>query len=160
MSQEWWMTRDNRTLRRAAGAVAVGLGGVQLTSLEDPRSKRSQKWPVATLIRTMLVGLLSGMRSLRETERLSDDLGCAMRRKLRITRRVPDTTMRELVMRLPLGSVLPLLHGQIRAAGRKKQLAAVGLPCGVLAIDGKCGTTDIDDGVYAQRQGNRCSSAR
>ena len=154
------MTRVDRTLRRAAGAVAVGLGGVQLASLEDPRSKRGRKWPVATLVRTILVGLLSGTRSLKETERLSNDLGCAMRRKLRITRRVPDTTMRELVMRLPLGSVLPLLHGQIRAAGRKKQLAPVGLPCGVLAIDGKCATTDIDDGVYAQRQGDGRFSVR
>jgi len=148
------VTREDRSLRRAAGALAVGLGGVRFSAVPDPRAARGRKWSAATLLRTMLVGLLSGMHSLKETERLTEDLGCAMRRKLGVSRRVPDTTMRELAMALPLSSVQPLLQGQVRTAWRKKQLGPTTLPCGVLAIDGKSATTDLDDGVYAQRQGD------
>lgn len=144
------MTRDDRELRRAAGALAVGLGGVQLAAVEDPRSTRGRKWTLAVLLRAVFVGMLAGKHSLKETERLSDSLSAAMRSRLRLPRRVPDTTMREALMRLPLSSVLPLLHGQVRAAGRKGQLEPVGFPCGVLALDGKYTMTDIDDGVIAQ----------
>ena len=153
-------TRDDRSLRRAAGALAVGLGGVRLAAVPDPRATRGRKWPAATLLRTMLVGLLSGMKSLKETERLTDCLAGAMRRKLGVARRVPDTTMREFAMALPFGSALALLHGQVRAAWRKKQLEPRGLPCGVMAIDGKCATTDLDDGVYAQQQADGRYSVR
>lgn len=147
------MTRDDRELRRAAGALAVGLGGVRLAAVADPRGKRGRKWPLAGLLRAVLVGMLAGKRSLKETESLTDQLGLAMRDRLRLPRRVPDTTMREALVRLPLASVLSLLHGQIRVAGRKGQLEPVGLPCGVLAVDGKCVMTDMDDGHFAQRQG-------
>lgn len=143
------MTRDDRTLRRAAGALAVGLAGVSLGKLVEPRDVRGRKWGLTTLVRAMLVGMLAGMRSLKETERLTDSLSPAMRTRLRVSRRVPDTTMRELAMRLSLQGV----HGQVRTMGRKKQLAATRLPCDVLAIDGHCQVTDIDDGVFAQRQG-------
>lgn len=148
------MTREDRRLRRAAGALAVGLAGVRFAAVPDPRAARGRKWSATTLLRAVLVGMLSGAHSLKETERLSEDLGCAMRRKLGVSRRVPDTTMREFAMALPLSSVLPLLHGQAQGAWRKKQLEPAALPCGVLAIDGKSATTDLDDGVYAQRQGD------
>ena len=154
------MTRDDRKLRGAAGALASGLGDVRLAAVADPRNSRGLKWPAAVLLRAMLVGLLSGMRSLKETERLTDDLGGAMRRKLGIARRVPDTTMREFAMALPFAQALSLLHGQVRTAWRKKQLAPARLPFGVLAIDGKCATTELDDGVYAQRQGDGQFSVR
>ncbi|MSP73295.1 MAG: hypothetical protein EXR76_14220 [Myxococcales bacterium] len=142
------------------GALAVGLGGVRLAATADPRGARGRKWKSTTLLRTMMVGLLSGMRSLKEAERLTNDLGCAMRRKLCIARRVPDTTMREFAMALPFDSALSLLHGQVRTSRRKKQLEPRGLPCGVLAVDGKCSTTDLDEGVYAQHQADGRYSVR
>jgi predicted transposase YbfD/YdcC len=146
------MTRDDRTLRRASGALAGGLAGVAFGKLEDPRDVRGRRWGLATLVRVMLVAMLVGMRSLKEAERMTDELSPAMRRKLRVGRRVPDTTMRALAMRLSFQGVLGLLHGQVRAMGRKKRLVATGLPCDVLAIDGKVQTTTLDDGALAQRQ--------
>jgi len=88
------VTREDRSLRRAAGALAVGLGGVRFSAVPDPRAARGRKWSSATLLRAMLVGLLSGMHSLKATERLSEDLGCAMRRKLGVSRRVLGSSTR------------------------------------------------------------------
>ena len=76
------MTRDDRTLRRAAGALAVGLAGVSLGKLVEPRDVRGRKWGLTTLVRAMLVGMLAGMRSLKETERLTDSLSPAMRTRV------------------------------------------------------------------------------
>lgn len=154
------MTREDRDLRRAAGALAVGLASAKLGLVEDRRGRRGRRWQAAVLLRAMLVGMLAGMHSLKETESLTARLGRAMRQRLGIGRRVPDTTMRGMAMATPWRSVLSVLHAQVRAAGRKKQLEPAGLPCGVLAIDGKVVCTDLDDGEFGQEQGDGVFAVR
>ena len=147
------MTREDREIRRAAGAIAVSVGRARLDRVSDGRARRGRRWKASALWRAMLVGMLAGKRSLKETEGLTERLSGPMRRKLGISRRVPDTTMREMAVATPWESVRDVLHGQARAARRKKQLEPVGLPCGVLAIDGKTTMTNMDDGEFAQEQG-------
>ena len=144
----------NRTIRRHAGALAVGLGGLRLDDVPDVRTKRSRRWRLSYLLTVLVSGLAAGCKSLKEVERLTAQLSPAVRKRLRVFRRVPDTTLRDLVMVLPLEAVRALLRRQIRGAHRRRQLAPEGLPFGVLAIDGKYTATRLPDGTYAQRQGD------
>ena len=105
------------------------------------------------MLTAVFVGIASGCRSLAEVERLTTQLSPAVRRKLGIWQRIPDTTMRDLVVNMPLGPLHALLAAQTREARRRKQLVPVDLPCGVLAIDGKHTVARKAGGVYAQRQG-------
>jgi hypothetical protein len=80
---------------------------------------------------------MAGCRSLAESEALSDTLAPAMRRQLGLPRRLADTTARDALCRVPLDGLRAVLHRAVRAAWRRKALAPVGLPFGVVALDGK-----------------------
>jgi hypothetical protein len=100
----------------------------------------------------LIVGLAAGCRSLADVESLTSDLSGAARRLLGLNRRVPDTTLRDLVTSLDPHEVRGRLHVMVRAAHRRKALAPDRLPIGVLAMDGKCTALDGCDDFYAQRQ--------
>lgn len=148
------MTRDDRRVRRAAGMLAVGLAGAGLDRIEDERSSRNRRWAPVIVFTTILLGMLTGQRSFKDTERLTTTMSSALRRKVGIRRRVPDTTQRDQVMSAKPGSVRFALHRQVRTALRRKQLEPVGLPCGVLTLDGKVVMTMLDDSAYAQPHGD------
>lgn len=131
----------------------MGLGHLRLDGFADPRAKRSRRWKLPHLLRVLLSGLAAGCRNLKEVERLTAQLSPAVRRRLGVFRRVPDTTLRDLLMLLPLDGLRSLLRGQVRGAHRRKQLAPVDLPFGVVAIDGKHTATRLPDECYAQHQG-------
>ena len=105
-----------------------------------------------TLVHAALVGLCAGCRSLAEVEQLTSDISPAMRRWLGIGRRVPDTTLRELLCRLRPAALRPHLHAVIRAAIRRKALSERLLPFGVVSLDGKGTALPSCDDFYAQRQ--------
>jgi hypothetical protein len=132
----------------------VGLGGLRLDAVPDPRAKRSRRWKLPYLLTVVVSGLAAGCKSLKEVERLTAQLSPAVRRRLQVFRRVPDTTLRDLLMQLPLDGLRVLIRRQVRGAHRRRQLAPVGLPFGVLAIDGKYTATRLPDPRYAQRQGD------
>jgi hypothetical protein len=101
----------------------------------DPRDPRGVRWPLVTLLQTAMWGLLTVGRSLRATEELSDDL--AMGRRLRIPRRVPDSTLGDVLSRLDPQALRAHLHEHIVAEHRRKALAPTVLPLGVVSVDGK-----------------------
>ena len=70
---------------------------------------------------------------------------------LRLPRRTPDTTLRTTLIRLDPDEVRKMLHRQVLWGHKRKQLGPVGLPFGVVAIDGKCTATSVIDDRYAQR---------
>lgn len=72
-------------------------------------------------------GMLSACQSLREVERLSERMG----------RRVPDTTLHDLLGKLSPGQFRRLLVREVLRAQRAKELEPT-LPFSVVAIDGKC----------------------
>lgn len=102
----------------------------------DPRTRQG-KHSLKALLLMAFLGMLAGCRKLREVEELSDELGSMGRQYL--GGRVPDTTLHDLVTHKNL-AVEPFrehLYWQVKLQARQKRLKPVGLPCGVVAVDGK-----------------------
>jgi len=141
-----------RCLRRMAGLLAARLPDLDLDAVPDPRA-REGRWTLAQILRATLVGLMSGCKSLWETEDLTDRLSTPMRRLLRLPRRLADTTMRDALCRPKLFAGLrDALHRAVHAAWRRKALLPVGLPFGVAALDGKVTAVPSINGEFAQTQ--------
>jgi hypothetical protein len=134
------------------GLLHARLPELGLEAVEDPRA-REGRWSLAQILRATLVGLMAGCKGLWETEDLTDRLSSPMRRMLRLPRRLADTTMRDALCRPELLSGLrAALHRAVRAAWRRKALTPVGLPIGVLALDGKVTAVPSINGQFAQTQ--------
>jgi hypothetical protein len=143
---------DGRELRRLAGFLASRLPEVDLDAVPDPRA-REGRWALGQILRATLVGLMAGCKSLWETEDLTSRLSTPMRRLLRLPRRLADTTIRDTLCRPALiNGLRGALHRAVRAAWRRKALAPVGLPVGVVALDGKVTALPSINGEFAQTQ--------
>jgi hypothetical protein len=141
-----------RCLRRMAGLLATRLPELDLEAVPDPRA-REGRWRLPQILRATLVGLMAGCKSLWETEDLTERLSTPMRRMLRLPRRLADTTMRDALCRPKLlAGLRAALHRAVRAAWRRKALVPVGLPFGVLALDGKVTAVPSINGEFAQTQ--------
>jgi predicted transposase YbfD/YdcC len=149
------MGNRNRLTRRIAGMLGKNLQLAKLDQVTDPRDRRGQRWSLTQLLTALLVGLASGCKSLTEVERLTDDMSPKMRRWLRLERRVPDTTLRDMLCTLSPTALPPCLHAVTKAASRRKALKPAQLPFGVIALDGKTTTLPSCDDWYAQRQSVR-----
>jgi hypothetical protein len=133
-----------------AGFLAARLPDVGLGRVSDPRGG-PVKWKLASLVTACLVGLMAGCKSLREVELFSEMLSPAVRRKLRLGGRLPDTTLRDLLCQLSLEELRGCLHRTVKAAQRRKALVPMGLPFGVLAMDGKATAVPYWDSQYVQK---------
>jgi hypothetical protein len=146
------LAQSARLSRRLAGMIAARLVILDLPSLPDPRQARGKRWSLDTLLTAVFAGLLAGKRSLAEVEDLTDEMSVAARRWLRLPARVPDSTLRAALCRLSLDPLRSLLHRLGHHAHRAKSLAPVGLPFGMVAVDGKSTALPCLEGLYAQRQ--------
>lgn len=118
--------------------------------ITDPRAQRGQRHALSTLLWALLYGMLAGCRSLRQVEDLTLEMGPTGRQ--RVPGRVPDTTLYDLVPRLSVEELREQQRAQVRILWRQKCLAPVGLPCGVVSIDGKgMGALDHDADGQAQK---------
>lgn len=132
------MARSKRELRRMAGILNVRLPELQLGEVRDPRSRRGRRWPsIGPHLRSILIAMLSGASSLMAVEALTADLSLAMRKLLRIARRIADTSLRNVLVKLDITNLREVLYRQVRAAHRRHALGRGGLPFGVVSIDGK-----------------------
>jgi len=138
-----------RRLRQMAGLLHARLPELDLEAVPDPRA-REGRWSLGQILRATLVGLMAGCRSLGEAEDLTDRLSVTARRLLGLPRRLADTTMRDALCRVPLDGLRAALHRVVRAAWRRKALAPVGLPVGVVALDGKATALPCINGKFAQ----------
>lgn len=132
--------------------IAARLVILDLPSLPDPRHARGKRWSLGTLLTAVLSGLVAGKHSLTEVEDLTNEMSVAARRCLRLPGRVPDSTLRTVLCRLLPETLRPLLHRLGHHAHRAKSLAPVGLPFGMVAVDGKSTALPCPEGLYAQRQ--------
>ncbi len=140
-----------RSLRRMAGLLATRLPELRLDQVADTRDRRGRRWKLEPLLTTALVTQLAGARSTADAEQLTTRLSRAMRRRLGITRRVPDTTLRDTLCGLAPDDLRAVLHRGVRAADRRKALAPHALPFGVVAMDGKSSTLPTWDADFVQR---------
>jgi hypothetical protein len=129
-----------------------GLDEAAFGELGDPRERRGRRWEFETLLSSVVMGLMAGCRSMAELEALTAEMGVGMRRELGLGRRVPDTTVRDLLCRLDPLKMRPALHRVIVGAHRRKALEPVGLPFGVGALDGKVTAVEVSDEQYSQHQ--------
>ena len=139
-----------RVIRRMAGYLLARLPDAGIERVSDPRSG-PVKWKLSQLITAVLVGLMAGCKSLTELEQLTELLSPALRRRLKVGRRLPDTTMRDALCQLSLDEVRGCLHRVVKAAWRRKALEPQGLPFGVAAMDGKVTAVPYWDEQYVQK---------
>lgn len=143
---------DTRLKRRIVGMLDKRLGEARLDEVRDPRDRRGRRWKLSTLLSTTILGLVAGCKGLLELESLTEDLSLPTRQRFGIDRRVPDTTLHNLLSALEPRQVVPLLHRVVRAAHRRKALGPEGLPFGIVSLDGKSTSLPACDDYYAQRQ--------
>jgi hypothetical protein len=94
--------------------------------LRDPRKRRGRRWPFEKLIRALWAGALASAPTLRAVETLTERQG----------KRVPDTTLNTLLLRLKPRPFGDLLVKEVKAAWRSKELTSL-LPLNMVAVDGK-----------------------
>ena len=142
---------SRRSRRGMAGLLAARLPDLRFDEVEDVRARRGKRWALATILKSVVVGMASGCRSLSETEALTAEMASALRRLVQIQRRVPDTTARDALEGVHPSEVRRSLRAQVKAAHRRKSLTPECLPFGVAAMDGKSVTTEVWDDHYAQQ---------
>jgi hypothetical protein len=146
------MAQEARLTRRLVGVLAARLPEARLHEVPDHRSERGRRWPLATLLRAVVVGCVAGCKSAAQVENLTAEMSRPLRRVVALPRRVPDTTLRDAVVGIQPAALSPCLHAVAKAAQRRKALEPDGLPFGVVAMDGKGTATYVWDDNYAQRQ--------
>lgn len=132
------MAHSKRKLRRMAGVLHARLPELSLGEVIDPRGTRGRRWRcIGPHLKSILVGMVSGLTSLKDVEAMTDELSKSMRRLLGIGRRIADTSLRYVLVKLDVRCLRQIIHRQIRTAHRRHALRPDGLPFGVVGIDGK-----------------------
>jgi hypothetical protein len=139
---------DGRLTRRLAGVLNRRLPEVGLEHVNDPRRQASVRWPLATILTMVVTAIVAGRRSVSQLEHLSAEMSHAARKLLGLPGRLPDTTVRDVLVALSPDSLRGALYRLIRAAHRRKALKPVGLPFGVVSLDGKFTVIDDDNNTY------------
>ena len=147
------MLEDKRRWnRRIAQYLKKRLGELRLDEVHDPRDARGLRWKLPTVLVTLMVGMVAGARSLLGVERTTSEMSAAMLRLLGISRRLPDTTARNVICALEPSEIRARIYTSVRVAHRRKALEPENLPFGIVAMDGKCTALPSCDDHYAQRQ--------
>ncbi len=146
------MAEDRKRTRRIAGVINARLPEVGLKQVSDPRDARGIRWDLVPILTAPLVAMAAGLKSFAEAENLTAEMSRAMRRKLGIRRRVPDTTMRNTIVKMNPEEFRESIRRQTKAAHKRKALMPDGFPFGVLAMDGKYSVIDAWDEEYSQRR--------
>ena len=137
---------NSRETRRQLGVLCKRLPEAKLGTLTDPRRRQGRRWSLRALLRAVLIGLVAGAKSLKDVESLSDDMSHATRKLMALRGRVPDTTLRNVLVRLMPDELRRCLHHQVRKAHRRKALAPTDLPFGIVALDGRSTTLKVKKG--------------
>ena len=140
---------DGRLTRRMMGVLSARLPEAKLERVEDPRREASVTWPLATILKAVVAGTLTCRKSLSELENLTAEMSPSACRLLDLPGRLPDTTARDVLVQLKPSVLRPALYQQIRTAQRRKALAPVGLPFGVVSLDGKFTAVKDTSGKHA-----------
>lgn len=143
---------QRRMIRRITGNFSRRLMEAELEKVEDERDRRGRRWPLSTVLRTVVLSMLAGAKSLADVERLTANMTVAMKRRFGLQRRLPDTTARSILCGLKPETLVLRLHAVVRKAARRKAIKHDGLPFGVVSLDGKGTAIPAVDDWYAQRQ--------
>lgn len=148
-----------RDERRLLGVMNARLPEAALGRVPDPRLRHANGRSLRAILHLVAAAMGAGHRSLAETEHFSEAMAPAARRVLGIRGRIPDTTMRDVLVRVPVDPLRRALHRVTRRAHRRKALTADELPFGVVSMDGKETAIPAWDDDFAQRQVHGGSAA-
>lgn len=125
---------------------------LRFDGVRDPRRRRGRRWTSQTLLSTTVVSLMMLARSLRDAERLSEDLAGAGRFK-GLVRRLPDSTLGDFLAEVSPAPLRRHLHRHVLAEHRRKALEPTVLPIRAIAVDGKnVATLDHEANPDCQKQ--------
>lgn len=141
----------NRQLRRMGGLLVARLPELRLEQVGDPRAF-VRRWPLRQMLTAALVGSMAGCRGFSEVEELTESMGRGMKRMLKLSGRIPDTTMRDVFCRLGVDSLRPVLHRAVCAARGRKALRPVEMPFHMVAMDGKATALPAWDDSCCQKR--------
>ena len=141
-----------RMNRRIYGMLSKRLDEADFDQVHDGRDDRGKRWKLPAVLRSVVGATLAGAQSLAQVEAMSARLATPIRRLLGIQRRLPDTTLRNVLCTIEPNHVRKPLHGLIRRAYRRKALEPDELPFGMVSLDGKHFSIAGCDDWYAQRQ--------
>jgi len=142
--------QDVKLSRRLAGCTRKRLGEIDFSKVEDGR-QGNIRWPLPQILKRVVIGIMAGQKGLGEIEESFSGISTFMRRVLGFHRCIPDTTMRDTLIKVGINSVRRVLQQTVFLAIRRKALAVIGLPFHVVALDGKkTGTRIEDSGRFAQ----------
>jgi hypothetical protein len=97
----------------------------------DPRDPRGRRHDFAEMVVLLVVAVLSGCKSIRDAERLSQALGAG-----RYGDGISDGALRHILKLLSPEALEPVLAVLVKRAARRKELRPVGLRQHWVAIDG------------------------
>ncbi len=140
-----------RTYNFLRKALGKGTDAWSYEDSPDPRQQKKVRHSMSSLLWALEFGMLSCQQSLRDVEQMIVELG-SWGRKV-VPEAISDTTLATEAARLDPDYLLKKLVGRIREFHRSKMLAPVGLPCGVVTVDGKnLATVNHDANTTAQRR--------
>jgi len=113
---------NRRRMRRLVGHLGVRTDELPLGQVAEPRTGKV-KLKMRSALTALITGIAAGCKGLAEVEELSDWMGRGARKRLRIFRRIPDTTMRDLVVKIEPEEMRKLIRHGIAQAHRRKQLS-------------------------------------
>mgnify|MGYP001597087262 CR=1 FL=1 len=146
-------TRPRERLKRIRGFLAERerRAAYRFDDVPDPRDPRGVQWSLGVMLRATWMALLVGASSIREIESMTEDLGTARRRDGRLDR-LPDSTLEYVLPDVEWQALRRKLVDQIHDMQRAKALEPLGLPFGLLVVDGKAlGSYDNDAGGVGQK---------
>lgn len=149
---------SRRKVRRIAAFIARYFPDGLLRLIVDPRSRQGRRWKsLAPILRVALVGIASGCHGVGEVEEMTEEMPKWVGRLLGIGRKLPDTTLREVLCQLDPNDLCDVLAVVGYDAWRRKALRHNDeLPWGVLSLDGKYPTVrdvgESERGTYKYLQ--------
>jgi predicted transposase YbfD/YdcC len=109
--------------------------------VQDPRCAQGIRYALPTLLQVLVLGLLTGLRTLRDVERLATQV--VVKRKLGLKGTPSDTTLDNILRKLDPSTFRDVVVAQVKAMHANKQLdSAINFPYSLVAIDGKALGTD------------------
>ena len=124
-----------RTQRFLAKMTRGKSPGWSYAKAPDPRQRAKVEHPMAAIMWSLELALLSNQPTLRDVEEMTASVGPWARRL--VPEPISDTTLDTEAQRLDAGYLLDQLVLRVRGFHRSKMLEPVGLPCGVATVDGK-----------------------
>ena len=124
-----------RTLRFIEKRVRKKQKGWDHSDAPDPRQQGKVYHSIESILWELELGLTANAPTLRDAEKLAEHLGPVG--KTLVPQPISDTTLDTEARRLDAQFLLDKLVLRIRDFYRSKMLGPVGLPCGIVTVDGK-----------------------